>query len=195
MRAFICVVTILVCAPMAWGQAITGFVGGSEYDSYYGSLNGDVVGYRFTVTTALNISSLGVWNNDSNGDGPGLTASHQVGVWDGSQALLASATVDPSGIVVGDWIYTDITPVTLNPGETYTIGAMYLSGDLDSYISSASSMTTVPEITFGGAVYPFEGELGFVYPTEDSGPTSYGRFGPNFLITDIPVTLMTFTTE
>ncbi len=190
MRVVMCVVMMVVCAPMAWGQAVTGFVGGNEYDSYYGSVGGDVVGWRFTVTTALNISDLGVWNADQTG---ALESSHQVGVWDESQALMASVTVESSGTVVGDWIYASITPVTLNPGQTYTIGVSYASGDDDWYISSATSMTTDPSVTWTGSCYPAAGDMGFVYPSSDSG--SYGRFGPNFLITVIPVTLMTFTTE
>lgn len=192
MRAILCVVMVMACVPAAWGQAITGFSGGSEYESYYGSLAGDVVGWRFTVSAPIVVTHLGVWNADQTG---GAEAAHQVGIWDSSQTLLTSGTVDATGTVAGDWIYTTVAAATLSPGETYTIGALYVSGAGDFYISSASSMTTAPEITFGGAVYPFEGELGFVYPTEDSGPTSYGRFGPNFFFADVPVEMMTFTVD
>ncbi|MCK5379776.1 MAG: DUF4082 domain-containing protein [Acidobacteria bacterium] len=192
MRAFICVVTILVCAPVAWGQAITGFVGGSEYDSYYGSVGGDVIGWRFTVNASLEISDLGVWNADQTG---GIESTHQVGIWDGSQTLVASVTVDGTGTVVGDWIYAAITPVTLMPGQTYTIGASYASGDDDWYISSASSMSTHADMTWTGSVYPEAIDMGFVYPSSDSA--SYGRFGPNFMFETvvIPVGLETFTVE
>ena len=193
MRAFICVVIVLVCAPVAWGQAVTGFVGGSEFDSYYGSAGGDVIGWRFTVGAPLEISDLGAWNADTNAGGAGLTASHEVGIWDSTQVLLASVTVDPSGTVVGDWIYASIAPVTLMPGQTYTIGASYAPNDTDNYISSASSMTNHADLTWTGSCYPAAEDMGFVYPSSNS--TSYGRFGPNFLFTTVPVELQSFTVE
>lgn len=186
---------MLVGATGAWAQAVTGFTGGSQYDSYYGSAAGDVVGYRFSVANPLQVSDLGVWNADTNASGPGLTSAHDVGIWDSSQTLLASVTVDPgTGTPVGDWTYASITPVVLNPGETYTIGAIYYSlTDLDSYVSSASSMTTDPDVTFVESVYPAAAELGFVFPALSS--TSFGRFGPNFLFTVVPVELQSFTIE
>ena len=102
-----------------------------------------------------------------------------MGVWDGSQTLLDSVTVDGSGSVVGGWIYASVTPFTVSPGETYTIGALYVTQDSDWYISSATSMTTDPGVTWIESVYPTAGELGFVYPELSS--TSFGRFGPNFM--------------
>jgi hypothetical protein len=186
---------LVVGATGAWGQAVTGFSGGTQFNLYYGGSTGDVVGYRFTVSGALplEVSDLGVWNQDTAAGGPGLTSDHEVGIWDSAQALLTSVTVTPAGTVVGDWTYASVTPVTLNPGETYTIGALYTGTDNDSYISSASSMTTAPEITFLNSVYPAAGSLGFVYPTSDS--TSFGRFGPNFLYAVVPVELQSFTIE
>lgn len=193
MRTLAIIALVCVCAPTVWGQAITGFSGGSEYDSYYGSLAGDVVGWRFSVTEPLTINSLGIWNGDQTG---GLESAHMCGVWDGSQTLLGSVSVDNTGTVVGAWTYAAVTPFGVNAGETYTAGCLYVSGDDDWYISSASSMTTAAEINFLGAVYPLEGELGFVYPVNDSGSTSFGRFGPNFLFdSGIPVELMTFSAE
>lgn len=176
MRTVICFVMVLICAPVAWGQAITGFVGGTEYDSYYGLPAGDVIGWQFTVSTQIWVSDLGVWNNDQTG---GIESPHQVGIWDESQTLIASVTVDNAGAVVGDWIYASITPVTILTGEVYTIGALYFAGDYDYYISSASSMTTDPDVTWLNSVYPTAGDLGFVYPGSNSA--SFGRFGPNFI--------------
>ena len=109
-QAAICV-CIIGMAAVASGQAITGFTGGSLFGSYYGDPPGDVVGYRFTVSSPLEVSDLGVWNADTDG----LTSSHQVGIWDSGQNLLVSATPGPGGTVVGDWTYAAITPITLNP--------------------------------------------------------------------------------
>jgi hypothetical protein len=180
MRVLTCLALVLVCVPVAWGQAITGFSGGTEYDSYYGSASGDVIGWRFTVSQQIWVSDLGVWNADQTG---GLESPHIVGIWDESQTLLDSVTVDNAGTVVGDWMYYTVTPFTLMPGETYTIGALYFSGDDDWYISGASSVASATEVTWLNSVYPAAAEMGFVFPTLDSAASSGGRFGPNFIFT------------
>ena len=190
MRKLLIAALLLAVAPAAWGQAIIGFTGGSQFDSYYGSAAGDVVGYRFEVFDLLEVSDLGVWNADSSG---GLSTDHEVGIWDSSQTLLAQVIVGPTGTPVGDWTYEPITPIVLNPGEVYTIGAMYRSADGDSYVSGATTMDTDPDVGWINSVYPAAAELGFVFPTSDS--TSFGRFGPNFLFTVVPVELMSFTIE
>ncbi len=189
MRQGLILVCVLGLASVASGQAVTGYSGGSQYGSYYGTDPGDVVGYRFTVSSPLEVSDLGIWNADSDG----LTAAHQVGIWDASQALLASASPAPGGTVVGSWTYAAITPITLSPGQTYTIGALYTATDGDSYLSGATSMTTAAEVAWVQSVYPASAGLGFVFPASNS--TSYGRFGPNFLFTVVPVELQSFTVE
>jgi hypothetical protein len=192
-RSAFCVLFLMAVAPAVMGQGITGFTGGSLYGSYYGSLApGDVIGFRFTVSAPYTVASLGVYNADTNG----LTSSHQVGIWDGAQTLIASVTVDPAtGTPIGNWTYASITPVTLMPGQTYTAGAAYTTDDDDSYISGASAVTTDPVVTWLNAVYPTAGDLGFVYPGLDSSPTSGGRFGPNFTDEVVPVELQSFTIE
>ncbi|HSN56719.1 MAG TPA: hypothetical protein VLT32_18760, partial [Candidatus Sulfomarinibacteraceae bacterium] len=124
----------------------------------------------------------------------GLTSTHQVGIWDQAQALVASVTVDPAtGTAIGQWTYGAITPVTLTPGQTYTAGALYTGTDNDNYISGASSLTTDPNVTWVQSVYPAAGSLGFAYPASNS--TSNGRFGPNFTFTVVPVELQSFSVE
>ncbi|MEE4270495.1 MAG: DUF4082 domain-containing protein [Thermoanaerobaculales bacterium] len=194
-RLLFVAVIVIACAPAAMGQGITGFVGGSEFVIFYGDSTGDVVGFRFQVTAPLEIAMLGVWNADTNAGGAGLTSTHQVGIWDGSQNPVASVVVDPAtGTVIGDWTYESVTPVTLTPGQTYTAGVLYTATDNDSYISSATSVTTDPNVQFLNAVFPSEGNLGFVFPTEDS-LGSNGRFGPNFTFSVVPVELQSFSVE
>jgi hypothetical protein len=194
MRTAVGVAVLLMVAPVAFGQAVTGFTGGAQYGIYHGGSTGDVVGFRFTVSAPLEVAQLGVWNADTATGAAGLTASHEVGIWDASQALLASATVDPAtGTVIGQWTYAAITPVTLMPGQTYTAGTLYTSTDNDSYISGATSLTTDPNVTWVQSVYPAAGSLGFVYPASNS--TSNGRFGPNFTFTVVPVELQSFSVE
>lgn len=173
----IVIIVVAFCAPVVMAQtAVTSFSGGSPYPIYYGGSSGDVIGWRFTVAQQTWITDVGVWNNDQTG---GVDTDHPVGIWDGTQALMDSTIVGPSGSVVGDWIYEPVGPVVLVPGTTYTIGVMYFSDDDDYYISSASSMNTDPNVTWTTSVYPAAGSMGFVYPTLNS--TSFGRFGPNFI--------------
>lgn len=191
-RTVFCLAVLMAVAPAAMGQAITSFVGGTEYATYYSSAAGDVVGYRFTVSAPLEIAMLGI--HDDAGT-PGIQSPHQLGIWDAAQMLVASVTVDGTGVVIGDWVYAPVTPVTLVPGQTYTAGAMYVTGQTDAYISGASAVTTDPNVTWLNAVYPAAVDLGFVYPALDSAPSSVGRFGPNFTFTVVPVELQSFSVE
>lgn len=178
-----CLATTAVADPV-----VTGFTGGSPFDSYYGSAAGDVVGFRFTVDTAtgdpfLRVDDLGVLWNDADG---GLDSNHMVGLWRNSdQALLASALVTPASGTIGDWAYEPASPsgVLLADGEEYTLGAMYASGDSDSYYSSPSSIN-LQHITSTNGVFPAAAELGFVYPENDS--TNLARLGPNMNVTPVP---------
>lgn len=164
-------------------HAIDGFTGGGQFNAYYGGSTGDVVGFRFSVEVPIEVDRLGVWNVDTAAGAIGLSSPHQVGIWDSSQTLVASATVDPaSGTPIGDWTYASITPVTLNPGEVYTAGALYTTTDNDSFVSSATSLSTDPNVRWLVSVFPSAGSLGFTYPTGSS--MSSGRFGPNFTFVD-----------
>ena len=65
--------------------------------------------------------SLGFYDDLKNG----LTASHQVGIYDAITCdLKASATVNPSGPLIGFFRYHDIEPVTLAAGRDYFAAAV-----------------------------------------------------------------------
>ncbi len=160
--------------------AIVSWTGGSEFAIFYGGSTGDVVGFRFMMNSEMAVESLGVWANDSTV--PGLTSDHMVGIWDDTMTLIASTTVTPASPMTGDFRYEAIAPVNLSTGTLYTIGALYTATDDDAYVSSAANLVTDPAVSFQGAVFPSVGDLGFVFPTEDSGIGSQGRFGPNFIL-------------
>ena len=170
-----------VMTASASGQAITGFSGGSTFDSFYGSLAGDVVGYRFEVTVPISVTHLGVWNDGS------FDADHEVGIWDDGMTLLGSATVTPGSAPTGDFLYEPVTSFMLMPGVVYTAGANYRSGDGDSYTSSPTTVDTAPEVTVLNGVFPDAAELGFAFPGSDS--TNLARIGPNFLFVPAPASL------
>ncbi len=80
------------------------------------------LGSSFTVNTAMQLTALGFFDDGSNG----LAESHQLGLWNSSGTLLATATVN-AGVVDplnGQFRYASIVPVTLLAGQSYTIGAV-----------------------------------------------------------------------
>jgi MYXO-CTERM domain-containing protein len=187
----IALVAVAGAASLANAQAITGFTGGSQFGSFFGGLiDGDTVGWQFTVNQDIIVTDLGVWNRDTQVGFEGLTSNHQVGIWDlASGALLVSGVAGPSGTAVGDFTYSSVSDTVLTTSGTYVIGALYNAGgveDGDSYISSATSLTTAGDINFGGARSPLAGDLGFGLPGTFSGAASNGRLGPNFLFRPVP---------
>jgi hypothetical protein len=185
MKKGITVLAIAAFAGAASAQAVVGFSGGSQFAIYHAASTGDVVGWSFDVNTAIILTDLGVWNQDTLGATVGLQSSHQVGIWDAAGTLLTSGVVNPGDTAVGNWTYTDVADITLNVGSRYTIGAMYSATDDDGYISGPSSLTLASEInpTISG-VFPTAGSLGFVFPGSTSA--NNGRFGPNFLFREVP---------
>jgi hypothetical protein len=163
---------------------ITSWVGGNPFTTFHSGTTGDVVGYRVTMINSMDAVGLGVY---SGGDGS-LIADHMVGIWrdlDGS--LVASTTVlAGTALDAAEFGYAGIAPVTLNAGESYSIGAMYEATALgDNYISGATSLVTSPDITFLGALRPTLVSMGFVRPTEFTAG-SLGRFGPNVQMRPVP---------
>ena len=86
------------------------------------------VGWAVDVVTAVRVTALGVWDEDSNG----LLVSHPVGLWTGTGTLLASTTVPagtgadtaiPSQSGAGQWLFEDIADVVLPAGH-YVLGSI-----------------------------------------------------------------------
>jgi len=138
-----------------------------------------MVGWDFEVTTSLSITGLGWF--DAYGDG--LSASHEIGIWNTSEQLLLSTNI-PSGTsaALGDdsFRYVPTQHLALQPGTTYVIAGLTTG---DAYIvpgevnQDPSSATYAPEITFIGAA---AGNAPFQYPAFHYSPPALGRFGPNF---------------
>jgi hypothetical protein len=86
------------------------------------------VGWSFVVNEARNVRFLGVYDADADG----LAVATEVGLWERDMLstngyLLASATVPAgtAGRLSGQFRYTDIPGLTLQPGLEYTLGALY----------------------------------------------------------------------
>ncbi len=175
-------------ATLASGQAVLGFTGGAQFGSFFGGVDSDTVGWRFSVNQDVFVTDLGIWNQDTQaGPNAGLTSSHQIGIWNlTTGALVVSGSAGPGGNVVGAFTYASVADTVLSVGDTYVIGASYTATDGDSYISSATSVSIASDINFLGGHSPAAIDLGFALPTTFSGATSNGRFGPNFLFRPVP---------
>ena len=168
-------------AAMGQSPFVAGFTGGSAFGIFYADSTGDVVGFRFTADSDVTVTDLGILNDP--GDGL-LDSSHEVGLCRNSDmTLLASASVSSSDTLIDGFYYQSIDPVALSGGTGYTLGAMYTATDNDSYISSPTTVT-LDGISSTNGVFPPVGDLGFVYPANDS--TNLSRLGPNALFVPEP---------
>jgi hypothetical protein len=138
------------------------------------------LGWDFTANDAITVDALGVFDSGQ----VGLTDSYEVGLWDSAGDLLAETTVssgtaDP---LVNQWRYAAITPVTLVTGDTYYLGALYLTSDDNLIFPGVDSgtVTTTTNITFGQATYA--GGSSLSDPTTGFPTAGPGFFGPNIAI-------------
>jgi hypothetical protein len=140
------------------------------------------LGWIFTTLDTIIVSSLGVWDEASDG----LVAAHMVGIWGAGGSLRGVATVQagtaspidgaPTG--GGSFRYELVSPIFLGAGRTFTIGALYENDDIFEY--NADDVTTGAAIAFGEERYSEEGD-GFIMPTGTFSRA--GLFGPNFQYT------------
>jgi hypothetical protein len=129
------------------------------------------LGLVFTSNSTLSIDALGIYYQSS------LTAPEQVGLYDASGNLLASATVSLSDNLMGGYLFHGIAPVTLTAGNTYTVDA-YVGNNPWAY-GTAAPITS--GVTFKNSTYLYSGGLAF--PTATGGYTYYG---PNLEIVSNP---------
>ncbi len=101
--------------PALVDAVYNGLGGGAPY---YGSVT---VGWQFVPQHDMLVTDLGFFDIGS----VGLNTFHEVGIWDGDQRLLVSATV-PAGTeapLLGEFRYVAIEPLLLQAGNAYVIGA------------------------------------------------------------------------
>ena len=134
--------------------------------------SGATIGWEFTVSEPINVTSLGVWDESGNG----FTDDHQVGIWLSSGgAPLVSTTVTSANQLTNGFRYQAIAPFTLQPG-TYVIGS-YMPTGSDLGASDASYATQSP-ITYTRNLYLYN--AGFTIPNVEWVGYDGGNFGPNF---------------
>jgi hypothetical protein len=140
------------------------------------------VGWTFTVTQTVQVDALGYFDHNANG----LASAHAVAIWDSTGAnQLVSATV-PNGVagtLDNSFRFVPCTLTTLLPGN-YVIGGHSGSGDLVA--DQATSVLTIPQITFGQnrATTTSSGTL--MFPNTHFPSQGLGFFGPNFQVLPEP---------
>jgi hypothetical protein len=107
------------------------------------------IGWKFTVNAAVTVVALDAYDPE-----PG---SGHVQLYDSGHNILASANLSLSDPIVGapQGFYSQPIPwVVLNAGQTYYIAESYdgLNPAFPQFYANAVSVSTVPQITYGGAV-------------------------------------------
>jgi hypothetical protein len=139
------------------------------------------IGWEFNVSQPIVVDGLGYWDRLANG----LASAHDVAIWTAGGGLVTSATVPngTGGALIDSFRYVSTTPTTLVPG-TYVIGGYSASGDLVA--DQASSISTIPQITFvKNRATPGSGG-GIIFPTSTLPSQGQGFFGPNFTVVPEP---------
>ena len=135
------------------------------------------VGYQFVANSSVSVSGLATWNSWS------AAGSVEVGLWDSSQNLLASASVSNTSPTIGsaDWSYTSIAPIALTAGDTYYVGSY---GSAANFAVYASGFTVDPRITYVHDAYIYDAfALAFPYASAGiSAAAGGGDFGGNVIL-------------
>ena len=132
--ALVCILGVFSYAGPSSASPIFDFTGSSGVGSASAGRQG-TVGWSFTLLTTMTVDGLGVW--DENGDG--IQDPQLVGLWSSAGALLSSATVDgsskatPSASSAGQWLFTAVTPLVLDPGD-YVLAALYTKSSASSLV-------------------------------------------------------------
>lgn len=139
------------------------------------------LGFAFNTLSNTEVTALGYYDNG------GLQEIHQVGIFDGTGALLASTTVSGSGMQNGFFNFNSITPILLAAGQEYEIEGT--SGIIDPYAYYTVGLSFAPSISYVLDTYQESNTL--VFADNSVGITAAqgaGFFGPNFETTSAAVT-------
>jgi hypothetical protein len=167
-RLWVLLSATLVLLSASAARADTAGVSFTSPGTAFNNGTGYSLGFAFTATGDFAVDALGYFDNN------GLAEVHQVGLYNSSGTLLASATVTGSGTQVGFFNYTAISDVDLIAGQSYQV--VGTSGVIDPYAFDPVGFTTASNVTFDNDVYTVGDTLAF--GTNSEGVT--GFFGPNF---------------
>ena len=170
----IVLVALMVVLPSAlWADtAIT-------LNSWGNFTNGQwTLGFQFVPTTNIVVTDLGSYFQG------GVTSRHDVGMWTGGGALLASTFVAGSGAATDGFQYQAISPLTLLAGQTYVVGGETLNDNyaLIGGAAGPGSFSVGPYLNYLVHVETPGGSLSF--PTNQA--TSFDDWGGTFQYHAVP---------
>jgi hypothetical protein len=174
-----------MAAPAAFGSTVA--ISSFSNSSTAGHSNYDIAGYQFNTSTAIDITSLGMWVS-----GASLTDTHAIAVYDLSGNLQFSSTV--SAGATGDangFTWVDLTGSHVLGAGNWFIGAQYNAGSADFMFDGTGSITMASGLTFLQAQVYYSGSS-----IDLTNPGTAGLFteglprdsfiGPNFKFAATP---------
>ena len=149
------------------------------------------LGFEFLVTDALRVVSLGVFD----GGAPGLAAPAQVSLWQDDQfgTLLATTEVaaGTGAALVGQFRQAAITPVTLQPGIRYLVGAYLPTGEATSFNMDDGGSSGRFDARLTGVMDRYWSDFavdgnGHDFPLDSMGQDQGAWLGASFQLTAVP---------
>ena len=136
-------------------------------------------GWTFQPTSPITVTDLGCLDEVFVRNP--TVALMEVGLWAPNGLLLASNSITPGSTLFNQSRYESITPVLLDPGQTYHLGAYSPTGGIflghwSNIPGFGWSISTSPEIQVGSSAY---NTAGFGFPPEEAGSGGSIYAGPN----------------
>lgn len=136
------------------------------------------LGFEFIANQTLDVVALGSLTAGIGG------SPVQVGLWNSSGNLLASAAVTGSSTTLNQFSYTSVAPVQLTAGSTYFVASVGYT----AYGWNPTNAASSPLITYVKDAWNYNGTT-LSFPDKTEGRTSLGDsgfYGANILVTAVP---------
>jgi hypothetical protein len=152
------------------------------------------LGWAFHVNDKITVNMLGVFDSEKKA----LVEDHPVAIWDSDGKMIASTTVAKGNgdKLINQFRYHAITPVTLQAGKDYVIGALYLGGsnsdpavpiELIVFPGDTKNLKTAKSISITESRRNGGGTTLSVPDTQGTASADgTGYWGPNFTTTPEP---------
>ena len=181
MKYFIRLATLLGVVSTVYAQgnfeAIQGYTQGSQSVAVPGT-----GGWGFRTLNTITVTSLGCAQALVDAEG-----GVDIGLWTDAGLLLGSSTITPANLLVNFARYGSVTPIVLEAGQTYRLGAASVNGLTTFSVLYGSpnadgTVTLASDIALGNAYISTEG---FNFPGSQVGDDAM-LLGATFLFQPVP---------
>jgi hypothetical protein len=181
---FVLAILVLAAASTASAQGtFEGIVSHTSPPSPVSTIVSGTAGWTFQPTTVMTVTDLGCFNDIFLNNG-GI--SIQVGLWTSGGLLLASNLITSASALINESRYESVTPVGLNAGQTYHIGAYSPGGSISVEVCGGGAGGTVsmgPDVSLGTTAL---GTTGFGFPPANPLEIGAAYLAPNFRERGVP---------